>query len=101
MRALTNATVVVDVKGVEGLPLTAVADYAALVGFAEIRASQPPPAGSILSLFTLQEGVRALTAWDVTLLRTLYKMPMDRQARRHRGALVKALVSDRTATARP
>jgi hypothetical protein len=101
MRALTNATVVVDVKGVEGLPLTAVADYAALVGFAEIRASEPPPAGSILSLFTLQEGVRALTAWDVTLLRTLYKMPMDRQARRHRGALVKALISDRTATARP
>jgi hypothetical protein len=95
-RALTNATVVVDVKGVEGLPLTAVADYAALVGFAEVRPSEPPPAGSILSLLAPEARVRELTDWDLALLRTLYRMPMDRQARRHRGALVKALVSDRT-----
>jgi hypothetical protein len=95
MRALTSVTVVVDVKGVEGLPLTAVADYAALVAYAEMHPLEPPPAASILSLFAPDAGVRELTPWDLTLLRTLYSMPMDRQARRHRGALVKALVSDR------
>jgi hypothetical protein len=95
MRALISATVVVEVKGVEGLPLTAVADYAALVGYAEVHPSEPPPAASILSLFAPEAAVRELTPWDLTLLRTLYSMPMDRQARHHRGALVKALVSDR------
>jgi hypothetical protein len=101
MRALTSVTVVVDVKGVEGLPLTAVADYAALVGYAEVHPLEPPPAASILSLFTPEARVRELTPWDLTLLRTLYSMPMDRQARRHRGALVKALVSDRAKPAQP
>jgi hypothetical protein len=101
MRALMTVTVVVDVKGVEGLPLTAVADYAALVGYAEVHPLEPPPAASILSLFSPQAGVRELTPWDLTLLRTLYSMPMDRQARRHRGALVKGLVSDRAKPAQP
>ena len=95
-RALIRATVVIDLDRVEGRLLDSVAAYAAFVAFAEIRPSEPPPAGSILELFGTAAGAPGVTDWDMAFLRALYRMPLDRQARRHRGLLVREMVGFQT-----
>jgi hypothetical protein len=95
VRVLRAATVIVDVDDAEGKALDSVADFAALVGLAEIRPSDPPPAGSVLSLFAAG-GPKELTPLDETFLRTLYKLPLDRTALAHRGLLVRGLVNGET-----
>ena len=87
-RALTSATVVIDQDRVMGLPLNTLAAYAALVGLAEIRKGDAAPEGSILSLFGAQPRPQRLTTGDMAFLRALYRMPLDREANRHRGTLV-------------
>lgn len=97
VRALTNATVVVDVQRAEGASLDAVAAYAAMVAFAEVRASAKMPAGSILSLFG-PEGSKAvgLTERDMAFLKSLYDLPLDRRAAEHRRRLVRDIVEAAT-----
>lgn len=92
-RVLIAATVVIDVARVEGMPLDAVASYAALVAFAEIRASDFSPSGSILGLFEADSRLRGMTEWDMAFLSALYRLPLDRTGRRHRGILVHELVA--------
>lgn len=92
-RALTSATVIVDVSTMR-LPLEAVAAYVAMVAFAEIREDDFTSPGSIMGLF--EEGPNrplALTDWDMAFLRVLYRIPLDREARRHRGILVRDLIA--------
>ncbi len=96
-RVIIDANVVVDLDRVEGRALEAVAAYAAMVAFAEIRPSTPPPSGSILGMFDGETGARGLTDWDMAFLRALYALPLDRQARRHRGILVREMVEFQTA----
>jgi hypothetical protein len=91
VRVLRAATVIIDVDNAEGKALDSVIDFAALVGLAEIRPSDPPPAGSVLSLFA--GGPKELTPLDENFLRTLYKIPLDRTAIAHRGLLVRGLVN--------
>lgn len=91
VRGIVTANVVIDVKLAEGVPVDSIADYAALVGLAEVRLGKDAPANSILSLFST-DGPRELTALDQTFLRTLYGLPLDRTAGAHRGLLVKGLV---------
>lgn len=91
VRVLRAATVIVDVDDAEGKALDSVTDFAALVGLAEIKPSDPPPAGSVLGLFTVG-GSKELTPLDQTFLRTLYKLPLDRTAIAHRGLLIRGLV---------
>lgn len=91
VRVLRSATVVVDVARTDGLPLSAVASYAAMVAFAELRPGAAPP-GSVLGLFAGGTVERSPTAWDIAFLRALYRLPLDRQARRQRGMLVAELV---------
>jgi hypothetical protein len=95
-RVLTSATVLVDVDRVEGMPLDSVASYAALVAFAEIRATDFAPSGSILGLFEAESDLRELTELDMAFLSALYRLPLDRNGRRHRGILVRALVAAET-----
>ncbi|HEX8387646.1 MAG TPA: hypothetical protein VF636_01400 [Sphingomonas sp.] len=90
-RGLLSASVVVDADRAEGLPLDTVASYAALVGLAEIRPHDPPPPGSILATATLKP-VHP-TARDLAFLRALYRLPLDRVARVHRGGLLRAMVA--------
>lgn len=91
VRALRVATVIVDVDQAAGKSLDSVTDFAALVGLAEIRPSDPPPAASVLNLFGAG-GPISLTPLDSTFLATLYKLPLDRTAMAHRGLLVRGLV---------
>lgn len=91
-RVLTSATVIVDADDATGIPLDAIASYAAFVAFAEIRAGDFAPPGSILGLFAGPSGSRELTDQDRVFLRTLYRMPLDRGARHHRGTLVRELI---------
>lgn len=95
-RAIVNANVVIDLDRVEGRRLDAVAAYAAFVAFAEVRASETPPLGSILGLFGPEADASRLTEWDMAFLRALYRLPLDRPARSHRGMLVREMVDAQT-----
>lgn len=92
-RAILRASVVIDLDRAEGRRLDAVAAYAAFVAFAEVRASATPPPGSILAMFSPQAEAQGLTEQDMTFLRALYQLSLDRSARRHRGTLVSEIVS--------
>jgi len=92
VRVLTGAAVVVDVDLADGHTLDAVADYVAFVAFAELRVGEPAPRGSVLALFE-ENGTHALTDWDRAFLTALYRVPLDRLGRRHRGMLVRDLVA--------
>lgn len=95
MRALRTATIVIDIKRSEGVPLDAVASYAAIVGLAEMSVLSPAPADSILALFEREDAPVGPTDEDMTLLRALYRLPLDREARQHRGLLTRSLVSEK------
>ena len=94
VRALVDAVVLIDISRIDRMPLEAVAAYAAMVAFAEIRKSDFAATGSILGLFESDPSApRALTEWDMAFLRVLYRLPLDRDARRHRGILVRDLLA--------
>jgi hypothetical protein len=96
IRGLRSATVVIDVNRVGEQMLDTLIAYAALVGLAEISPQDPPPNRSILSLFTPDPGPnRDLTEWDMSFLKALYRMPLDRDARMQRGLLTQELVKRR------
>ena len=90
-RSLVSASVVIDESAIVGMTLDSIADFAALVGFAEIRDPDARPEGSVLGLFGTPPTARQLTAQDMIFLRALYRMPLDRQAMRHRGLLVREI----------
>ncbi len=93
VRALIAASVIVDVNAMDRMPLEAVAAYVAMVAFAEIRENDFTSPGSILGMFDAAPSApRALTEWDMAFLRVLYRLPLDRDARRHRGILVRDLL---------
>jgi hypothetical protein len=91
VRAITTATVIVDVGAAEGLPLKSVVDYAALVALAEIK-GDASPSGSILSLFDRAGAPRELTRRDSGFLSGLYSIHMDRRADQQRRTLVGQMV---------
>ncbi len=88
-RSLVSASIIIDETAVIGLPLDTVAAYAALVGLAEIRDPSARPTGSILAQFDSPATPTDLTRQDKAFLKALYRMPLDRQAMRHRGRLVR------------
>lgn len=96
-RAIRTATILIDVTLAAGKELEAVTDYAALVGLAEIRFAGDPPPDSVLSLFAPSNPTYGLTAQDEALLKSLYRLPLDRHGRYHRGWLVKDISKSLTA----
>ncbi len=94
MRAIRQAVVVIDLKRAEGVSLKSVSDYAALVGFAELRGGKHPPPGSVLFLF--DGGSNEITLDDETMLRALYRLSLDRRARDQRGTIVREMTEART-----
>lgn len=94
VRALRSATVVIDVKAAEGVPLDAVAAYAAMVAFAEVKPSPAPPPNSILGLFGQPAPPVSATDWDISFLRALYSIPAARAGWKQRRMLVGKIVAD-------
>ena len=94
VRSLYGATVIVDADEAGSTPIDSVAAYAAMVAFAEMNASPPPP-DSILGLFQPSSVETSLTDWDMAFLKSLYRMPLDRRSRIQRGHLVEALLDER------
>ncbi len=92
VRALRSATIIVDVTRTTGLPLAAVASYAAMVALAELRLGAAP-ADSVLHMFAGGAALRSPSTWDMALLRALYRLPLDRDARSQRGLLTVDLVA--------
>lgn len=88
VRALRSATVVIDVTLSEGAPLDAVAAYAAMVAFAEIKPNREPPPNSILGLFGETAPSASATDWDINFLRALYSIPPARAGWKQRRMLV-------------
>ena len=95
IRSLYGATVIVDAAKAATTPVDAIAAYAAMVAFAEMDASDPPPMDSILGLFQPDSFETSLTDWDLAFLKSLYRMPLDRRSRIQRGHLVEALLDER------
>ena len=95
MRSLYGATVIVDAPKAGSTPVDAIAAYAAMVAFAEMDASDPPPPDSVLGLFQPSSAETSLTDWDLAFLKSLYRMPLDRRSRIQRGHLVEALLDER------
>jgi len=94
IRSLYGATVVIDAPAAGNVSIDSVAAFAAMVGFAEMDAGNPPP-DSILSLFQPSSIESSLTDWDMAFLKSLYRMPLDRRSRIQRGHLVEALLDER------
>jgi len=94
VRSLYGATVIVDATKAGSTPVDALAAYSAMVAFAEMNASAPPP-DSILGLFQPSSIETSLTDWDMAFLKSLYRMPLDRRSRIQRGHLVEALLDER------
>ena len=94
VRALTSATVVIDVNFAQGRALDAVAAYAGFVALAEMKAPRPPPSASILALFDAEGAPQDWTRSDRAFLAALYALPLDRQARQHRARLVGAIARE-------
>lgn len=97
-RALSGATILVDANLAQGKELDAVSDFASLVGLAEIRFASDPPVDSVLSLFAPTNPTYGLTAQDQALLKSLYRLPLDRHGRYHRSWLVKDISKSLSAT---
>lgn len=95
-RVLIDAAVVVDFDGASGHSLEAVAAYAAFVAFAEVRAAEATPRGSVLNMFAPDAFDDGLTDWDMAFLRALYGLQLDREAHQHRGLLVRDMVGFQT-----
>lgn len=91
MRVLRSANVVVDASKIAGRSLDALAAYAALVAFAEIKGDALPAKGTILGLFETDNALIDLSEQDRNFLAGLYRLRLDRSARQHRGSLVAAM----------
>jgi hypothetical protein len=95
-RVMTSASVLVDLNAVMGRRLTDVIDYATLVALAEIRSPDYAGPGSVLGMFGSSDRPAGLTAQDEAFLRAFYRLPLDRQASRHRGQLTREMTAAQT-----
>lgn len=91
VRALAGASVVIDVGKIGDSSIETLADFAALVALAEFQPGTPPPNDSLLGLFEAEDAPLTASPSDVALLRQLYAIPLDREARAHRRMLARAL----------
>lgn len=94
VRALSTATVIIDVERASGYPLEAIASFAAMVALVEMDDDPPPPGGSILSLFDGEADRQELSDQDMAFLQAVYRLPPDREARQHRRQLVGAMTRE-------
>lgn len=92
IRSIRSAVVVVDANRVKGRGLDAIASYAAMVAFAEVKGKPETTPHSILSTFARPDGPNHLTGWDEAFLTTLYKIPLAREAGLQRAKLVAGLL---------
>ncbi|HEX3843840.1 MAG TPA: hypothetical protein VHV80_05730 [Steroidobacteraceae bacterium] len=73
VRGMMSAIVVVDWRQVKNVTFEQMADYAALIGLADVRLDPDrAPTQSILSLFARKKPPQGLTSWDRALLYSLY-----------------------------
>lgn len=98
---LFRSMAILDVKGLTGLPLDAVADHVAMRLLGQVGESEGSRLPSILSLFQTDASPRplALTEWDRALLRELYTAPAGATADRQRQQITRRLAD--TAEAQP
>jgi hypothetical protein len=96
-RGIYAATLVVDSKRIGEVSVRSLADYAALVGLAEVNFGASPD-DSILSLFE-PSGDRLLSDRDTSFLSGLYRITMDREGHLQRQMLVNEIVRPKTQTA--
>lgn len=80
VRVITSVVIVIDLKHVSGLTLKQMADYAAMLGLAQIRENaNPGSAPTILHLFAFGTEAKpdALSSWDQAFLHSLYSTHTD------------------------
>ena len=92
VRAISSATVIVDVERAKGSSLEAITDFVALVGLAEIKFGAAPP-GSVLSMFRQKSEWAGLTSRDEAFLTALYRTSMDRRSDQQRRSIISSMVA--------
>jgi hypothetical protein len=92
-RTLYSATVVIQIDPARKVPLSSLADFAALVSLAEVR-QNAVARESILGLFSVPGAPPELSPRDLNFLRALYRISLDREARRQRRALVGHMIAE-------
>lgn len=93
LRAISHATVVIDVNRSSGKTLSSVVDYATLVALAQVRENAAPQ-GSVLGLFQSASSPR-LGSNDRAMLSALYQLQLTRKADQHRRALAAGIFNAR------
>ena len=99
---LNSATVVIDMTRADGVSLTALIDYVAMVVLAQVDprsdySDQP----TVLNLFKDPHGVVSMTDWDMSYLHALYEAEPDRaSSRAQEAAVAERLEARRRRTAR-
>ena len=95
VRGFSSVIVTVDSTLTQGLKLTQLSDYAAVVGLAEIRSDPDVGAApTILGLFSnsLEAKATGLTAWDTAFLKALYHT--NQRSKAQRGLITTSIVHD-------
>ena len=92
-RVLRTATVLVDIRQIQGVSLDTIASFSALVGLAELKPGDPPPGQSVLAAFSREGAALDLTVGDKAFLSALYKMPLNWHGFRQRGLLIKNMTN--------
>jgi Secretin and TonB N terminus short domain len=103
LQTIESALVIVDRKRIEGLTVGAVADYAAMIGLAEVNPQGDySSAESILKLFaapdkgqSVNQPVNQLSAWDAAFLKALYAT--DQSSKLQVTTIVEKMTSDAAA----
>lgn len=94
---LTRAFIIVDFVRAEGVSLEQLADYVAMVAFAQVDPEARTLAfDTILNLFEDEAAPPRMTDWDMAYLRSLYSAELNqRSSSAQRGAIASAMSRDR------
>jgi hypothetical protein len=92
---MVAAYIIVEQPKVEGRTWAQLADYLAMVAFAQIDpAARPASYDSILNLFDAAAPPVGMTEWDHAYLQALYSISLHREPQHQRGALARAIARE-------
>lgn len=103
VQELTSVLIIVDTRRIDGLKISAVADYAAMLGLAKINLNADITGDdSVLRLFTGSADAATLSqlgTWDAAFLKALYNT--DQANKMQRDSIVNSMMRDTSVVSRP
>ncbi len=91
---LGRVIIIVDMSKADGLDLRQIADYAAMVAFAQVDPdADTQDYDSILSLFRRPQTTPNLTEWDMGYLKALYSAELNQSLATHQAGEIRGLMA--------